>query len=89
MRQLSRRYDPVGDVFTFDRMTALRTERCKNIGELPAAIEMWIRDLAAHERHVFKELIITNSVPSLTARVPPGKGIRVLDLLPQFLKDLP
>ena len=41
-RALSRRYDPIGEQFVFDQMTSLlRRDRCKDIGDLPGAIERW------------------------------------------------
>ena len=41
-RSLSRRYDPVGEQFVFDKMTSLmHRERCKDIADLPAALERW------------------------------------------------
>ena len=50
-RALARRYDPVGEQFVFDQMTSLlHRERCKSIGELPAALERWTRDLTIYER---------------------------------------
>ena len=56
-RALSRRYDPVGEQFTFDRMTSLLArDRCKDISELPAAIEKWMRDLGLYERKTGKTL---------------------------------
>ena len=51
-RALNRRYDPAGDQYTFDKVTALMArERCKDIGEFPGAIERWLRDLQLyHEK---------------------------------------
>ena len=70
-RALSRRYDPVGEQFTFDRMTSLLTrERCKNIGELPAAIEKWNRDLSLYERKTGKTLEKEWRVPIIFQMVP-------------------
>ena len=47
---LSRHYDPVGEQFTFDRMTSLmRRSQCKDITALPAALEKWRRDLQLYE----------------------------------------
>ena len=56
-RSLSRRYDPVGEQFTFDKMTSLlRRDRCKSIADLPAALEKWTRDLTLYERKTGKTL---------------------------------
>ena len=55
-RSLSRRYDPVGEQFTFDRMTSLLTRRrCKDIGDLSAATEKWTRDPSPYERKTGKK----------------------------------
>ena len=70
-RSLSRRYDPVGEQFTFDRMTSLLTrERCKDIGELPGAIEKWNRDLSLYERKTGKTLEKEWRVPIIFQMVP-------------------
>ncbi len=70
-RALSRRYDPVGEQFTFDRMTSLLTrERCKDVGELPAAIERWTRDLTLYERKTGQTLPKEWRVPILFQMVP-------------------
>ena len=56
-RALARRFDPVGEQFTFDRMTALmHRDRCKDIAELPSAIERWSRDLAMYQAKTGKIL---------------------------------
>ena len=56
-RALFRRYDPVGEQFVFDQMTSLlRRDRCKDIGDLPGAIERWTRDLSTYERKTGKTL---------------------------------
>ena len=50
-RALSRRYDPIGEQFVFDQMTSLlHRERCKDIGDLPGALERWTRDLSLYEK---------------------------------------
>ena len=70
-RSLSRRYDPVGEQFTFDRMTALLSrDRCKNISELPAAIEKWTRDLSTYERKTGKTLEKEWRVPIIFQMIP-------------------
>ena len=52
-RSLASRYDPVGEMFTFDKMTSLmHRERCKSMNELPAALERWTRDLQQYERNL-------------------------------------
>jgi hypothetical protein len=40
------------------------------------------------DRAVFKNLIITNSVPTLTDHLPTDDTIIILDIMIQFLKDL-
>ena len=70
-RSLSRRYDPVGEQFTFDRMTSLLTrERCKDIGELPAALEKWHRDLGLYEKKTGKTLEKEWRVPIIFQMIP-------------------
>ena len=70
-RALSRRYDPVGDQFTFDRMTSLmQRKRCKDISELPSAIEKWMRDLSLYEKKTGKTLAKEWRVPILFQMVP-------------------
>ena len=70
-RALSRRYDPVGEQFTFDRMTSLLSrERCKDIGELPAAIERWMRDLTLYEKKTGQTLPMEWRVPIIFQMVP-------------------
>ena len=70
-RALSRRYDPVGETFTFDKMTSLLSrERCKDIGDLPAAIERWTRDLQLYERKTGQTLPREWRVPIIFQMVP-------------------
>ena len=70
-RALSRRYDPVCEQFTFDRMTSLLTrKRCKDIGELPAAIERWNRDLGLYERKTGNTLEKEWRVPIIFQMIP-------------------
>ncbi len=70
-RALSKRYDPAGEQFMFDRMTSLLTrERCRDIGELPAAIEKWTRDLGTYEKKTGKTLEKEWRVPIIFQMVP-------------------
>ena len=46
------------------------------------------RFLKGGDRAVFKNLIITNSVPTICQDIPEGDTIIILDLMEQFLKDL-
>lgn len=46
------------------------------------------RFLKGGDRAVFKNLIITNSVPTICRDIPEGDTIIILDLMEQFLKDL-
>ena len=48
-RQLVIRFDPVGESYAFDQMSALmEVPRCKHLVELPAAITRWERSLRAY-----------------------------------------
>ena len=70
-RSLSRRYDPIGEQFIFDRMTSLmRRERCKDIAELPAALERWTRDMQQYERKTGKTLPMDWRAPIIFQMVP-------------------
>lgn len=49
-RQQAKRYDPTGDIFAFDCMSALMSRpRCNNINELGSAIEKWMRDMQRYQ----------------------------------------
>ena len=49
-RNLARRYDPVGDIFTFDAMSSLMSRpRWRHIGELAITIERWYRDVLRYQ----------------------------------------
>ena len=70
-RSLSKRYDPVGEQFMFDRMTSLLSrERCRDIGELPGAIEKWTRDLGLYEKKTGKTLEKEWRVPIIFQMIP-------------------
>ena len=70
-RALSKRYDPAGEQFMFDRMTSLLArERCRDIGELPGAIEKWTRDLGMYEKKTGKTLEKEWRVPIIFQMVP-------------------
>ena len=69
---LSRHYDPIGEQFTFDRMTNLmRRAQCKDITELPGALEKWRRDLQLYEAKTgktvdkdFKTAVLFEMIPA-------------------------
>ena len=70
-RALCRRYDPAGEQFMFERMTSLLTrERCRDIGELPGAIEKWMRDLGLYEKKTGKTLEKEWRVPIIFQMIP-------------------
>ena len=70
-RALSRRYDPIGEQFVFDQMTSLlHRDRCKDIAELPGAIERWTRDLSLYERKTGKTLQNEWRVPIIFQMIP-------------------
>ena len=45
-RQFAIRYDPIGESYVFDQMSApMEVPRCKHLTELPSAIARWERSL--------------------------------------------
>ena len=70
-RSLANRFDPVGEMFTFDKMTSLmHRERCKSINELPAALERWTRDLQQYEKKSGKTLQEDMRAPIVFQMIP-------------------
>lgn len=70
-RSLASRYDPVGEMFTFDKMTSLmHRERCKSMNELPAALERWTRDLQQYEKKSGKSLQEDMRAPIIFQMIP-------------------
>ena len=91
-RALSRRYDPVGEQFVFDRMTNLmHRDRCVNISELPASIGRWIRELQMYERKTGKTMDPEWRVPVLFQMVPKVNYVEIKSrwtMVPDGQKDI-
>ena len=70
-RSLCKRYDPTSEQFMFDRMTSLLArDRCKEIGDLPGAIEKWTRDMGLYEKKTGKTLEKEWRVPIIFQMIP-------------------
>ena len=70
-RTLFRRMDPVGEDYEFEAAESLMArERCKDIVELPAAIEKWQRDLNAYQERTGEKMPERWSVPVLFRMIP-------------------
>ena len=71
---------------------ALKSEGAKNVacfvahGVFPN--ESWQRFASGGDRSVFKPFRLTNSIPKVTNSLPSDDVFKVLDLLPQIIKDL-
>ncbi len=70
-RTLFRRMDPVGEDYEFEAAESLMTrERCKDVVDLPAAIEKWQRDLNAYQERTGEKMPERWSVPVLFRMIP-------------------
>ena len=70
-RQLAKRYDPTGDIFAFDTMSALMSRpRCKDVRELGSAIEKWVRDMQRYTAKTGETLPDKWKLPILFQMVP-------------------
>ncbi len=70
-RTLFRRMDPVGEDYEFEAAESLMSrERCKDIVELPSAIERWQRDLNAYQERTGERMPERWSVPVLFKLIP-------------------
>ena len=50
-RQLAKRYNPIGGTFELDRMSHLLSRKqCKDLSEIPAAVDRLIRDIEGYEQ---------------------------------------
>ena len=48
--QLCKRFNPLGEAYAFDKLTALMHQtRCKAMADLPAAIERWEHKVTKYE----------------------------------------
>lgn len=70
-RTLYRRMDPVGEDYEFEAAESLMTrDRCKDIVDLPAAIERWQRDLNLYQERTGEKMPERWSVPVLFRMIP-------------------
>ena len=70
-RTLFRRMDPVGEDYEFEAAESLMSrDRCKDITELPAAIEKWQRDMNAYQERTGEKMPERWSVPVLFRMIP-------------------
>ena len=70
-RTLFRRMDPVGEDYEFEAAESLMSRpRCKDIVELPAAIERWQRDMNAYQERTGEKMPERWSVPVLFRMIP-------------------
>ena len=50
-RQLAKRYNPIDGTFELDRMShLLARKQCKDLSEIPAAVDRLIRDIEGYEQ---------------------------------------
>lgn len=76
----------------FECGKALKAEGAKNVacfvahGVFPNS--SWKKFARGGERSLFNPFWLTNSIPTGTDNLPTGDVFRVLDLLPQIVKDL-
>ena len=71
-RQLNKRFNPIGETYAFDKLTGLMHQpRCKQMSELPSAIERWEAGIRQYEDRsgetfpkVMKIQILMQMVPS-------------------------
>ena len=50
-RQLAKRYNPIDGSFELDRMShLLQRKQCKDLAELPAAVDRLLRDIEGYEQ---------------------------------------
>ena len=70
-RQLSLRFNPVGETYTFDKMnTLMKQPRCTSMTDLPAAIGKWELDVSYHEERTSKDFQEVMNIPVLMPMVP-------------------
>ena len=70
-RQLNKRFNPIGETYSFDKLTALMHQpRCKNMAELPGAVEKWEDDVRRYEDRSNEMFPESMKMPILMQMVP-------------------
>ena len=70
-RQLSKRFNPIGETYTFDKInTLMHPIRCKNMSELPSTIEKWEAGLRQYEDRSGESFPESMNIPILMQMIP-------------------